>query len=201
VSIPVVLFNRSQDDERFSAITSDNRAGGWKLAKFLAAGGHRRIAHVAGWAGASTQRDREAGFVAGLAASGLELHAREEGNFDYDQAREATHRLFAREDAPDAVFVANDHMAFSVLDTLRSELGLRVPEDISVVGYDDVAMAAWPCFSLTTVRQRSTRMVEEAIGMLFARLEDRQSPPRRIAIDGPLVIRGSARKPAAASAS
>ena len=198
--IPVVLFNRSQDDDRLSAITSDNYAGGWKLAKFLAAGEHRRISHVAGWPGASTQRDREAGFVAGLAASGLKLHAREEGNFDYEQAREATHRLFARGNAPDAIFVANDHMAFSVLDTLRSELGVRVPEDVSVVGYDDVVMAAWPSFNLTTVRQRSTRMVEEVVRVLFARIEDRHSPPQRIAIDGPLVIRGSARMPAAASA-
>lgn len=195
--IPVVLFNRSQDDMRLSAVTSDNRAGGWKLARFLIAAKHRRIAHIAGWSGASTQRDREAGFVEGLAASGLELHSREVGNFDYEQAREATHRMFARRDPPDAIFVANDHMAFSVLDTLRGELGMRVPEDVSVVGYDDVSMAGWRCFDLTTVRQRSTAMVDEAIRMLFARIEERHSPPERIVIDGPLVIRGSARKPPA----
>lgn len=193
--IPVVLFNRSQDDDRLSAVTSDNYTGGRKLARFLVAGGHRRIAHIAGWTGASTQRDREAGFVAALASSGVELFAREEGNFHYEQARDATHRLFSGQDVPDAVFVANDHMAFAVMDTLRSELGLRVPDDVSVVGYDDVPMAAWPSFSLTTVRQPSNQMVNETIEALFAAIDDRDSTPRKVAIEGPLIVRGSARRP------
>ena len=65
--VPMVLFNRSQDDERMSAVTSDNLAGGRKVAEFLLGGGHRRIGYIAGWEGASTQRDREAGFVEALA--------------------------------------------------------------------------------------------------------------------------------------
>ena len=60
--VPMVLFNRSQDDPNMSAVTSDNYAGGRKAAKFLLAAGHQKIGHVAGWHGASTQRDREAGF-------------------------------------------------------------------------------------------------------------------------------------------
>ena len=54
---------------------------------------------------------------------------------------------------PEAVFVANDHMAFAVMDTLRYELGLKIPDDVSVVGYDDVPAASWPSYSLTTVQQ------------------------------------------------
>ena len=61
--VPVILFNRSQDDDTFSAITSDNILGGKKIARFLVAGGHKRIGYIAGWEGASTQRDRETGFV------------------------------------------------------------------------------------------------------------------------------------------
>ena len=193
--VPVVLFNRLQDDESLSGVASDNLAGGRKLAEFLVAGGHRRIAHIAGWEGASTQRDREAGFLQGLAAAGQVLHSRAVGNFHADQAQAAARALFDRPDRPDAVFVANDHMAFAVMDVLRYELGLRVPEDVSVVGYDDVTIAAWPSYDLTTVRQPANRMVEETVRSMLERIDTPNAPARRVAIDGPLILRGSARIP------
>ncbi|MCV6547470.1 MAG: LacI family DNA-binding transcriptional regulator [Cohaesibacter sp.] len=192
--IPIVLFNRQQDDDRLSGVSSDNFAGGRKLAEFLIKAGHKKIAHVAGWEGASTQRDREAGFIAGLAESGQTLFARAEGNFHFEQAQQAARTLFDCEDRPDAVFVANDHMAFAVMDVLRFQLDLRIPQDVSVVGYDDVTLASWPSYDLTTVRQPANRMVAETVTALLSRIEDPASPVRRVAIDGPLIIRGSARK-------
>ena len=192
--VPMVLFNRTQDDPTMSAVSSDNRAGGQKVAAFLLAGGHRRIGFIAGWEGASTQRDREEGFLAELARAGLALHARDVGNFTMEGAAAATRRMFA-ENPPDAVFVANDHMALAVMDTLRFELGLSVPGDVSVVGYDDVPAASWPAYDLTTVRQPANRMVAETVSILLDQIENNTNAPRRIAIDGPLVLRGSARKP------
>ncbi len=192
--IPMVLFNRVQDDAAMSAVTSDNVAGGRKAAEFLLAGGHRKIGYIAGWEGASTQRDRETGFTEALRAAGVELHARENGNFVIEQAKDATRRMFAN-DPPEAVFVANDHMAMAVMDTLRFELGLNVPDDVSVVGYDDVAVAAWPTYDLTTVRQPANRMVAETVDILLSKIENSDLGPRRVEIDGPLVIRGSARIP------
>ncbi|MEL7100287.1 MAG: LacI family DNA-binding transcriptional regulator [Pseudomonadota bacterium] len=191
--IPVVLFNRGQDDGRLSSVTSDNVAGGRALADFLVAGGHRKIGHIAGWDGASTQRDREAGFRAGLHAAGQTLHARIAADFDLTKARQATREMF-RADPPDAVFVANDHMAFAVMDVLRFELGLRVPDDVSVVGYDDVAIASWPAYDLTTVRQPARQMVRRTVDLLMARL-DGDRPPEQITIPGPLRLRGSAKRP------
>lgn len=193
--VPVVLFNRSQDDDRLSAVTSDNVAGGRKLADFLIKGGHSKIGYIAGWEGASTQRDRESGFRTGLADAGFDLHARELGEFRYEKAQDAARRMFDKKDFPDAVFVANDHMAFAVMDVLRTELGLSVPGDVSIVGFDDVPLAAWPAFNLTTVRQRANQMVTETVQTLLAHIEHRQTVPRRIAIEGPLVVRGSARRP------
>lgn len=192
--VPMVLFNRAQDDPSMSAVTSDNIAGGRKAAEFLLAGGHKKIGYIAGWEGASTQRDREAGFRAGLEEAGVTLHAREVGNFVTEQTREATRRMFAN-DPPDAVFVANDHMAISVMDTLRFELGLNVPGDVSVIGYNDVTAAGWPTYNLTTVRQSANRMVAETVDILLGKIEDPDSEPRRVEIDGPLIIRGSARIP------
>lgn len=192
--VPMVLFNRSQDDKDMSAVTSDNLAGGRKVAEFLIAGGHKKIGYIAGWEGASTQRDREKGFTDGLAAANMALFAREVGQFTMEDARQATLRMFAS-NPPDAVFVANDHMAMAVMDTLRYELNLKVPEDVSVVGYDDVPTSAWPAYNLTTVRQPANRMVAETVDILLSKINDKNTEPRRIEIDGPLIVRGSARNP------
>ena len=192
--VPMVLFNRSQDDPNMSAVTSDNYAGGRTIAECLLAAGHRKIGHVAGWEGASTQRDREAGFISALAEAGVALHSRAAGDFTMEKAAEATRKMFAT-DPPEAVFVANDHMALAVMDTLRFELGLKVPEDVSVVGFDDVPAAGWPAYNLTTVRQPANRMVADTVEILLDQIENKSDEPRRIAIDGPLILRGSARIP------
>lgn len=194
--VPVVLFNRTQDDPRLSAVTSDNFSGGEQVANFLAAGGHTKIAYIAGWDGASTQRDRENGFREGLRKANLSLFAREVGNFDFATAQQAARQLFSKTDKPDAVFVANDHMALAVMECLRDEFNLRVPDDVSIVGYDDVHLASWPSFSLTTVRQPSNQMVSETVEVLMSHIKDGQTSPRRISIQSPLIVRKSARIPA-----
>ena len=196
--VPVVLFNRSQDDDSLSSVTSENYEGGRKVAEYLIASGHQRISYIAGWEGASTQRDRQAGFTDALEDAGVALWSREIGNFVMEDAKAATHAMFADgvENGPDAIFVANDHMAFAVMDTLRSELGIAVPEQVSVIGYDDVPAASWPSYDLTTVRQPTNQMVTATVDLLLAQIENAdQHPltPRQIKIDGPLIIRGSAR--------
>lgn len=193
--VPIVLFNRSQDGPDLSSVASNNVAGGRKVAEFLIAAGHRKIGYIAGWEGASTQRDREAGFRTGLAAAGVSLHSRAVGDFRSDRAAAAARQMFSGDDRPDAVFVCNDHMAFAVMDVLRSDLGLSVPGDVSVVGYDDVPIAGWPAYDLTTVRQPANRMVAETVGLLLAEIDGTGKGPQKIEIDGPLVVRGSARKP------
>ena len=193
--IPVVLFNRSQDGPPLPTVTSDNFSGGRAVAGFLAAGGHRRIGYIAGWGGASTQRDREAGFRAGLREAGIELWTREVGDYHYGRAQEATRRMFGSAERPDAVFVANDHMAFATMDVLRFELGLRIPEHVSVVGYGDVPPAAWPAYDLTTVRQEASTMVSETVRMLLSSIDNPDIPPRHVCLPSPLVQRWSARIP------
>ena len=191
--VPVVLFNRTQDDDRLSAVTSDNFQGGQKVARFLLAGGHKRIGYIAGWEGASTQRDREKGFTEELVRNGQELYAREVGNFNSDEARQAARTMFSNQNFPDAVFVANDAMAIAVIDVIRFELGLQVPEQVSVVGYDDVPISSWPAYDLTTVRQPANRMVAETVSILIESIENKTKTARRIEIDGPLMVRGSAK--------
>ena len=193
--VPVVLFNRAQADDTVPSIVSDNIGGGRKIAKFLVAGGHERISFIAGWEGAMTQRDRETGFRQGLEEAGVELFSRASGEFDTEKAKAAARDLFGQSPYPDAVFVANDHMAFAVMDVLRFELGLSIPDDVSVVGFDDVSIAAWSSFSLTTVRQRANLMVDEAVNMMLKRIKSPDTSFDSVSVEAPLIIRGSARIP------
>jgi DNA-binding LacI/PurR family transcriptional regulator len=101
---------------------------------------------------------------------------------------------------PDAIFVANDHMALGVLDELRHGMGIDVPGEVSVIGYDDVPAAAWKAYDLTTIRQPVDRMVAAAVETLIAEMEDAQPPGRVTEIAAELVLRGSARLPVGMSA-
>ncbi|MEO9822507.1 MAG: LacI family DNA-binding transcriptional regulator [Paracoccaceae bacterium] len=193
--VPVVLFNRSQDSDTLSAVTSDNYAGGQTVAKFLVAGGHQRIAYIGGWKGASTQRDREAGFRAGLQDAGRDLFDHGLGEFTVEKAKEIARAMFTASTYPDAVFIATDHMAFAVMDVLRSELGLGVPDDVSVVGYDDVPPASWAAYDLTTVRQRANIMVDETVSLILEKIDNIGTKPKHIKIESPLIVRSSAKIP------
>jgi DNA-binding LacI/PurR family transcriptional regulator len=192
--IPVVMFNRGQDDPRLAEVTSDNVAGARRATEFLIAGGHRRIAHIMGWQGASTGRDRAEGFRRAMAAAGQEPVAMIDGMYNRDTAAQVARVLCTGGQRPDAIFVGNDHMAFAVMDALRSDLGLGIPGDVSVVGYDDVPIAAWPAYDLTTIRQPVNRMVAATVEALLGQIEG-QALPQKLRLDGPLVVRGSARIP------
>jgi DNA-binding LacI/PurR family transcriptional regulator len=95
----------------------------------------------------------------------------------------------------DAIFVGNDHMAFAVMDHLRGAMKISVPNDVSIVGYDDVSMAAWGAYELTTLRQPVNRMVHATVDTLLAMIEDADASAGQITIDGPLVVRTSAKVP------
>lgn len=196
--IPVVMFNRTGSVSTASAVTTDNINGAREVAQYLIAGGHRRIAMLGGWEEASTNRDREFGFRAELAASGVELFAYAHGDFHIERATEAARALFGMPalDRPDAVFVTNDYMAFPTLSVLRYELGLSLPNDVSVIGFDDVPRAAAPEYDLTTYRQPLNKMVELAVEQVIAAVNNSAFEPQKLALTGRLVERGSARRPA-----
>lgn len=192
-NIPLVMFNRGQDDAALCSVTTDNIAGGRLAANFLIRGGHKRIAHISGWQEATTGRDRCRGFVEALVDHGMQPAAIADGLYSRERAAEIARELFIGNKHPDAVFVGNDFMAFAVMDVLRFELGLSVPDDVSVVGYDDVPLAAWPAYDLTTIRQPIRRMVDATVETLLAMIEG-ETARRQVRISGALMIRGSARK-------
>lgn len=190
-AIPVVLFNRDVPDSTASSVVSDNAAGGALVANHLLDSGHQRIAFIAGAEDSSTNHDREAGFVNALQARGQNLCAREVGGYTSFGAIESTLMLMSGDNPPDAIFVANDHMAFAVLDTLRITLGLKVPDDVAVVGFDDVPQAAWGGYDLTTVRQPTDALIEATVSLLLSQLESGEAETRRECLPVKLVKRGT----------
>jgi DNA-binding LacI/PurR family transcriptional regulator len=196
--VPVVLFNRVPDTSAYarhttSSVTSDNRRGGALVAELLLERGHRRIAFLAGLEKSSTNVERERGFDEAMAQAGLPVYRRAVGHYDFERAQQAARDLFAGPGPrPDAVFVANDHMAIAAMDVLRGELGLRVPEDVGVVGFDDVPQAAWGAYRLTTVVQSVERMVDATVDLLHEQMRP-DSQPRNVVIPCRLVERDSVR--------
>lgn len=193
VGTPVVLFNRYGLNSQVNAVCCDNLAGGRMAADALASAGCCRPAYIGGEPGSSTNRDREQGFTDRIAERGLSVYARESGDYSYESGHAAAHRLLASQPQPDAIFCANDLMAMAAVDVARSDYGLRVPEDLSVIGFDDIDMASWPKYSLTTIRQPVDRMVEATIEVLLQAIHQPQTERVVRFLSPSVVVRDSVR--------
>ena len=193
--IPVVLFNRTTERDSASSVTTRNRDGGRQLAEFLLAGGHKRFGYIAGLPNSSTNRDRLGGFREGLEAAGItELEIRT-GNYNRADAEAAARELLSLPNRPEAIFVANDHMAVAVMDVARFEFGLSIPGDLSIVGYDDVGPARWPSYGITSFTQPIVPMVSATIDILMDQIASGEIEPQHKVVSGELVVRSSARLP------
>ena len=186
----LIFFNRYVPDTKTFSVTCDNRLGGRELADFLLNTGHKRMAYVCGTPQATTSIDRGRGFSERCAAAGLKvLEDNGADSFSYENGRAAARRLMAREPAIDAIFCANDLMAIGLIDGLTFDLGIKVPEQISVVGFDDVAMADWPSHSLTTYRHPTRRMAQATVELIKEVDVNPSLTPVAVRVPGQLVPR------------
>ena len=192
--IPVVQFNRIQHNPSFASVTTDNYLGGGLIAEHLIKQGYRSFGYIAGWEGASTQRDREAGFSNKLEEYGFNISARAVGNFRSEQARDAALNIINSSKKPEAIFVANDAMALIVMDVLRFEYGLKIPDDIGIVGYDNVPPSRLASYDLTTVSQPIEQMVQQTVFLLMCYMENKPLKRGDIKLAGELIIRSSTKK-------
>ena len=170
-SIPVVAIDPhadAKDDTCF--IDSDNRLGAQLATEHLIGLGHRRIAHISGRLDLESGIERIAGYRDALRTASLpDDDLVRPGDYRADRSAEAARELLALVPRPTAIFAANDQSAFGVLQ-VASELGLRVPEDLSVVGYDNVLESSVSSPPLTTVAQPLWQMGAEAVKMLLTLL-------------------------------
>jgi LacI family transcriptional regulator len=170
--LPMVLLNRYIDGLDVDRVISDNHGGALAGGRHLLELGHRRVAVVRGSANTSTSRDRHAGLTEALAEAGITLDPTlvREGTFSHQSGYQHTRDLLRLPDPPTAIVCGNDVVAFGALDAALS-LGVRVPDDVSILGFDDIPMAAWEVFQLTTLRQPIGDMARAAVRMLAERIE------------------------------
>lgn len=190
--IPVVAVDPHTGPSDLPTIDSDNLAGADSAVQHLLDLGHRRIGFLAGRPDLESSRLREEGYRRTLAAAGIAVDENliRVGGYRADTAGAPAQELLTLPDRPTAIFAANDLTAIRTMQVARS-LGLEVPHDLSVVGFDNVPEAYQAMPPLTTVAQPLKQMGEEAMGMLLALLEGREITKRHVTLTTELIIRGS----------
>lgn len=191
--IPIVLINRVVQDHRFSSVSADNEAGVRMVVEHLRALGHERIAHLAGPQSMSTGFARHSAFVATMAATGppaepsLVVHA---ASMTVPEGERCAAQLFSLAHRPTAVFAANDMLALGCYAALEAA-GIRCPEDVSVVGFNDMPFIDRVSPPLTTVRIPHYEFGAHAAELLLQRIESPDLPLKVVVLAPTLVVRGS----------
>ncbi|QFR96656.1 LacI family DNA-binding transcriptional regulator [Streptomyces tsukubensis] len=195
--LPYVFLNRESGDGRGDAAVVDNHLGGRLAADLVAGLGHRHIGGIFGPQDTTTGRERELGFRLALAEHGLAVQAGavRHGPFDFAAGHALLAEVLAATPRPTAVFCGSDAIAIGALNAALGA-GLRVPEDLTVIGFDDIPMASWEAFRLTTVSHDLVEMAAGAARLLIGRIEteearDEGEGPRRVVSVPRLVERGT----------
>lgn len=189
---PVVLVNRPAPDLPCDQVASANRAGGRRIAHYMVRHGRRRFAMLAGPGSVDTGTEREYGFRDGLLEAGVAAEdiGRVEGDFTHASGYEGMHCAMDKGPRPDAIFCVNDLIALGALDAARV-MGIAVPEEAWVVGYDDIAMSGWAAYDLTTAEQPKQAMADAVVELLQARMAEPGRPQEVRRFPPKLTIRGS----------
>lgn len=200
LQIPVTMINREPSLEGVDVVNSDNRQGAVEAARLLLASGARRLAFLHVPMATHSGSARSAAFAKALAPDikrgQVTLVQHSAGGFGYAGGFEAARSLLA--DAgqrPDGVFCTNDALACGLIDGARELHGLRVPEDLRVIGFDDIPMAAFAGYGLTTFRQDVNALAERAVACLDERMVDPEMPGRVLELPVSLVQRRSCAAP------
>ncbi len=197
--IPFVVIDPAGDPgEDVPAVGTTNWQGGLAATRHLLELGHRRIGLIAGPSGMMCSRARVDGYRAALETAGITFDPAltREGDFHHEAGYTAGLELLRMPDRPTAVFTGNDLQALGLYEAAR-ELGLRIPEDLSVVGFDDLPLARWVGPPLTTVRQPLTQMAGAAARLVLDMARGQRVATPRVDLATRLVVRSSTAPPAA----
>jgi LacI family transcriptional regulator, xylobiose transport system transcriptional regulator len=198
-AIPFVIVDPAGDPSPDApSVGSANWSGGLMATRHLIELGHRRIAAITGPADMMCSLARLDGYRSAMNSAGLEIEPEwiRFGDFHVAGGRDRASELLALPDRPTAIFAGSDLQALGALDAARA-FGLRVPEDLSIVGYDDIPLARWVTPRLTTVHQPLKRMGEEAARLAIRLSEETVSTTPRMDLATSLVVRDSTAPPAA----
>jgi LacI family transcriptional regulator len=192
----VVLDPRQPVDERTPVVSAAHWGGAKAATEHLLSLGHRRIGVITGPHGWLASLHRLDGYQAALAGAGVlaDPNLTAKGNFMYESGYEAATRLLSMTEPPTAIFAFNDEMAVGAMRA-ATEQGLRVPEDLSIVGFDDVEKAAIVAPALTTVRQPLAEMGRMAVSLLTRLLDGQPIEAMRVELATKLIVRDSTAPP------
>lgn len=188
--MPVVLFNRIQTDSKINAVCTDNYNGGFCAAQRLLSRNCSSIGFLGGIRDTSTHLERRRGFLDGLDSQSSGLIFEGFGEYDYSIAFSAISNLLESQLRPDGLFCANDIMAFAAIDASKKN-GMVVGKDIAILGFDDVPMAAWTAYDLTSFRQRIRQMVLNAVNLIEGMWKDPETEGELIMVRSSFVERSS----------
>ncbi len=188
--IPTVAVDRTAKGWQGDTVVGDNRWGMSLAVRHLVTLGHHRIGFVNGDSRLSTASERRHGFLRALGEAGLEPAGYSEGAFTFASGLEQGAAMLREHERPTAICAANDLLALGIL-AAAGELGLRVPQDVSILGYDDIAYARVASPGITTVRQPAREMGAGAARLLLGRLADEQRPAQHLVLRPVLVERES----------
>jgi LacI family transcriptional regulator len=189
---PIVLVDRDVQGVAADAVTMDNTRGARQAVEHLLALGHRRIACISGPSAVTPSSRRIGGYTEALSAAGLPVDAEliVRGDFQFESGLRLADQLLDHPQPPTAIFASNDLMAVGVIHAVLRRR-LRVPEDISVVGFDDIRLAAYINPALTTVAQPKELLGQTATRLLLERIDNPDWPPRVVTLETALVVRQS----------
>jgi DNA-binding LacI/PurR family transcriptional regulator len=193
--LPMVFYNRSPERIPADWVAANHFFAAADAASALYAAGHRNFLCVGGPPTALVSRQRIDGFMTRLTGLGVTPPPVLDTDYSYAGGHAAFLARCRAGDRPDAVFCANDQLAMAVMDASRFTLGWRVPEDLSVVGFDDIAEAGRATYDLTTLRQDTEEMARQAVRLLLLRLADPAAAPATSLVPATLIRRRSARLP------
>jgi LacI family transcriptional regulator len=193
---PYVLIDQSAKAEKGLIVKGTNRQGAYEATQYLIELGHRRIGFISGLTGLNSATERLEGYSAALSDHGIPLCDALIANGDFRErgGYAAAQKLLALGEYPTAIFASNDLSAFGTIEAIRQH-GLRIPEDISVVGFDDIPQASLVYPKLTTVRQPLTQIGREAVTMLLEYIADPTQATRQVTLETQLIIRDSCAPP------
>ncbi len=193
-SVPVVVLNRDTNDDSSDSVTNDNIAGARLAVEHLVSFGHRRIAFIEGGVGAGARIRRE-GYLRAMRDFGLEEEiVTVEGRHTEEGGHQGAMELLKMRVLPTAVFASNDLCAIGAM-TAFEEAGLSIPDDLSLVGYDNNRMAALRHISLTTIDQPGGDMGRSAVERLLERIDGDRTEPSHDVVSPSLVVRSTTGPP------
>ncbi len=190
---PLIFLNRVAEDTPAISVCSNSRSGAHRVAEVLVEGGTTRICMISGQTGSWTNSMRRGGFRQRLDELGHDVLGHVQGDFSYRSGHDAALHLMDSFPRLDAIYACNDAMAFGALDAIRTVRGRKVPEDIAVIGFDDVPMAGWGAYHLTTIHQPVARMVEQTRQILMRPDRGLSLSQQLFLYDGRLIQRSTTR--------